>query len=66
VALSDPGDQDYAQWDRGNIRGIGRRRFVRRDIDPETGLEADIYELVDEEWDNGTFTGEGNFGRNLR
>lgn len=48
---SDPGNPEYAAWDRGTIRGLGkRRRFVGTEKD-EQGREINIYEVVDEEWD---------------
>lgn len=47
----DPGDPGYLNWERGNLRGLGNRRFVGRDRDPVTGLEVDVYELADnDEW----------------
>lgn len=47
-----PGDEDYAQWERGNIRGVGqRRRFVRVEKDAE-GNDVNVYEVEDEEWGN--------------
>jgi hypothetical protein len=54
VASSSPGNNDdYVRWDLGNVRGLGRKRFVRVDLDPETGQEVKIYELVDDdEWND--------------
>jgi hypothetical protein len=53
VALSGAGDPDYAQWDRGNIRGPGRKRFVGTDVDPETGEKVNVYQLdSDDEWND--------------
>lgn len=46
-------DPDWLSWERGNLRGLpGRKRFVRVEKDPETGLDVNIYELVDDtdEW----------------
>lgn len=45
------GDEEYARWNAGNIRGIGKRkRFVRREKDAD-GNEVNVYELVDDdEW----------------
>ena len=50
VSLS-VGDEDYARWDAGNIRGLGkRRRFVRVEKDAD-GNEVNVYELADDdEW----------------
>lgn len=44
-------DADYARWDAGNLRGLGkRRRFVRTEKDAN-GNDVNIYELIDdEEW----------------
>lgn len=45
-------DEEYARWDAGNIRGIGRRRFVGVDKD-EDGREINIYELPEnDEWNS--------------
>jgi hypothetical protein len=54
VASSSAGSDDgFAQWDRGNKRGLGHKRFVRKDTDPETGELVDVYELVDDdEWND--------------
>ena len=42
---------EYAQWDRGNMRGVAkRRRFVGEDIDPATGKKVNVYEIIDDEW----------------
>lgn len=48
---SEAGDFEYTQWDRGNIRGLGKRkRFVRVDKD-ENGRDVNVYEVTDdEEW----------------
>jgi hypothetical protein len=47
-------DQEYAQWERGNIRGLSaKRKFVGTDRDPETGQQVNVYEFQDEdEWGN--------------
>lgn len=46
-----PGDPGYLDWERGNLRGLGRRKFVGRDTDPVTGQQVDVYELAeDDEW----------------
>lgn len=44
-------DAEYAAWDRGNIRGLGRRgRFLRTETDAD-GNQCNVYELVDDdEW----------------
>jgi hypothetical protein len=45
------GDEEYARWERGNIRGLGsKRRFVGTDRDPETGQQVNIYEFTDDEF----------------
>ena len=45
-------DSNYLNWERGNIRGVGRRRLVGREPDPATGELVDVYELVeDDEWE---------------
>jgi hypothetical protein len=50
VAGSLPGDDAvFHAWDRGNIRDLGRRRFVRVDHDEE-GREIHIFEIIDDEF----------------
>jgi hypothetical protein len=44
-------DSDYANWDRGNLRGLGHRRLVGRDKDPVTGQDVDVYELAEDEFE---------------
>lgn len=45
------GEEDYARWDAGNLRGLGkRRRFVRTELDAD-GNQINVYELIDDdEW----------------
>lgn len=45
------GEEDYARWDAGTLRGLGkRRRFVRVEKDAQ-GNEVNVYELIDDdEW----------------
>ena len=44
------GNAEYARWDAGNIRGLGkRRRFVRIEKDAD-GNDVKVYEVDDEEW----------------
>ena len=47
--------KDYAQWERGNIRGLaGRRHFVRIEKDAG-GREIRVYDVTDDdEWGNTT------------
>lgn len=45
-------NEEYARWDAGNIRGLGKkRRFVGKEKDAD-GREINVYEVVDEEWDD--------------
>jgi hypothetical protein len=44
-------DEEFAQWDRGNIRGLKRRRFVGTEKDAD-GNEINVYEADDDEWGN--------------
>lgn len=58
------GDEDYARWDAGNLRGLGkRRRFVRVEKDAQ-GNEVNVYELIDdEEWGTTYPVEEKDYGR---
>jgi hypothetical protein len=50
VAGFNPGsDAEFAAWDRGNIRDLGKRRFVRVDRDEE-GREVHVFQIVDDEF----------------
>ena len=50
LSVGDIYDNEYAQWDRGNIRGLGKnRRFVRVEKD-ELGHDVNVYEIEDDEW----------------
>lgn len=46
-------DAEYAAWERGNIRGLGKkRRFVRTEQDAD-GNNVNVYEANDDdEWGN--------------
>lgn len=45
------GNPEYTQWEKGNVRGLGKRkRFVRTEKD-ENGNDVNVYEVVDDdEW----------------
>lgn len=48
-------DEEYARWERGNIRGLGsKRRFVGMDKDPDTGHDVNVYEFIEDEEFDGT------------
>lgn len=49
MAGSDPGD--YTQWERGNVRGTRRGRFLGSVPDPATGENVDVYSIADNEFD---------------
>lgn len=57
-------DVDYARWDAGNIRGLGkRRRFVRVEKDA-SGNDVNVYELIDDdEWGTTYPVEEKSYGR---
>lgn len=62
--MSPGDDQEYAAWERGNIRGVGKKkRFVRTETDAD-GNQVNVYEADDDdEWGTTTLVYEDDAQR---
>jgi hypothetical protein len=60
-------DEEYARWERGNLRGLNaKRRFVGTDKDPETGQQINVYEFMEDDEFDGTLPTFENAGDRAR